>query len=257
MPTLTPATVQRLCALGVRQTHLAQVLGLHPSRLNRWLREDGAGPDLPRGVDERFARYLEALQHAAHALAAAVETATQQHEPVEDVAMPDRVVSDRVVRCPICQTPLVMRLARVTCPACGHQPLIPIEPLPPFTDPPARARSRRARRSPEETTMPALTPEDRASLLGPLADPCPDCGQVRVRHYCRSCDVFFVLCGCTTCSDYRPDANGECQTCDGLADEHTHEGHRVYLWGPDGITALPDFDEPPGGPPSDPPRGRD
>jgi hypothetical protein len=45
----------------------------------------------------------------------------------------------------------------------------------------------------------------------------------RVRHYCRSCEAFFVLCACQ------------------LQDEHLE--HRVYLWNPvHGVMAIPDTD---------------
>jgi hypothetical protein len=47
-----------------------------------------------------------------------------------------------------------------------------------------------------------------------------------VRHYCRSCDEFFTGCGCTPSPDV-------------LA--HV-EDHRVYLWTPAGVMAVPDFD---------------
>jgi uncharacterized Zn finger protein (UPF0148 family) len=35
-------------------------------------------------------------------------------------------VSDRIVRCPICQEPLAMHAARLVCPACGHRPVLPV-----------------------------------------------------------------------------------------------------------------------------------
>lgn len=71
---------------------------------------------------------------------------------------------------------------------------------------------------------PALRPEDRAVLLGPVGRPCHRCHGVRVTHYCRSCDEFFFECGCT--------------------DRPRHEDHRrIYRWTPTGILAIPDFDQ--------------
>jgi len=75
--------------------------------------------------------------------------------------------------------------------------------------------------------MPSLTPEARKALLGPLGDACQSCKGIRVRHYCRSCDEFFIACGC--------DAR--------RTDDEKHVDHRVYLWTPDrGVVAIPDFD---------------
>lgn len=69
-----------------------------------------------------------------------------------------------------------------------------------------------------------LDPEQRRQLLGPLDEACPSCEATRTRHYCRSCDEFFVACGCS-------------------GPEHgAHLEHRVYLWTPNGVIAIPDFD---------------
>lgn len=68
--------------------------------------------------------------------------------------------------------------------------------------------------------MPSLLPADRKALLGPVGR-C-SCGTVMIRHYCRSCDEFFVTCAC---------CRGE-----------THEGHRIYKWTTGGILAIPNFD---------------
>jgi len=75
--------------------------------------------------------------------------------------------------------------------------------------------------------MPSLDPEDREALLGPQGS-CPTCGFWRVRHYCRSCDEFFVTCNCEV---------------DRIAVTIEHARHRIYLWTPNGILALPDFDK--------------
>jgi len=72
--------------------------------------------------------------------------------------------------------------------------------------------------------MPSLTIADRMHMLGPVGDPCCTCGGPRVRHYCRSCDAFFVACWCAA------------------PEEHEHLAHRVYLWTPDGVVARPNFD---------------
>lgn len=53
---------------------------------------------------------------------------------------------------------------------------------------------------------PSLDPEARKELLGPN------------KHYCRQCDEFFE------------------------DNEAKHEGHRVYRWTPEGVKAIPDFD---------------
>ena len=66
--------------------------------------------------------------------------------------------------------------------------------------------------------MPSLTIWDRKQLLGPTQDPCPVCKQPAARAYCRSCDEFYLECGCP----------------------FTHSGHRIYT--SDG-TAIPDFDK--------------
>jgi hypothetical protein len=68
--------------------------------------------------------------------------------------------------------------------------------------------------------MPSLTPADRAQLVGPHGA-CPRCRQSSVRQYCRSCDVFFVECGCAAVG---------------------HVGHRTYRWVEGVIVADPDFD---------------
>lgn len=78
---------------------------------------------------------------------------------------------------------------------------------------------------------PSLPPEDRARLLGPLPQPCLHCDSSQIRHYCRSCDVFFTLCDCL-----------------GL---DAHEGCRIYRWTERGVLAIPNFDDfggPDGGP---------
>jgi hypothetical protein len=49
--------------------------------------------------------------------------------------------------------------------------------------------------------MPWLSPDDRRAMLGPRG-PCPHCGQIRVRHYCRSHDEFFDRCTCAPSSDH-------------------------------------------------------
>lgn len=75
--------------------------------------------------------------------------------------------------------------------------------------------------------MPALDPDDRTALLGPQGT-CAICTFWRVRHYCRSCDAFFVTCGCQVEREAMLDA---------------HARHRIYLWTPYRILALPDFDQ--------------
>jgi hypothetical protein len=47
------------------------------------------------------------------------------------------------------------------------------------------------------------------------------------KHYCRSCDEFFLTCGC--------------ETADINDNEHV-AAHRVYLWTATGVVAIPDFD---------------
>jgi hypothetical protein len=74
--------------------------------------------------------------------------------------------------------------------------------------------------------MPSIDAAARAALLGPIGA-CPVCGRDRVRHYCRTCDEFFW-----TCDRERP--------CDPTARDH--DTHRLYLWTPGGILAIPDFD---------------
>jgi hypothetical protein len=71
--------------------------------------------------------------------------------------------------------------------------------------------------------MPALTPDDRRALLGPIGRVCIACGEPRVRHYCRSCDEFVFRCRC-------------------LDELREHAAHRVYMWTARGEIALPDFD---------------
>jgi hypothetical protein len=46
-----------------------------------------------------------------------------------------------------------------------------------------------------------------------------------LRHYCRSCDVFFFTCVCLST----------------IANTHLAE-HRVYFWTRTGVLAIPDFD---------------
>ena len=75
--------------------------------------------------------------------------------------------------------------------------------------------------------MPSLTPDDRIALMGPLERCKRGCGVDRIRHYCRSCDVFFVTCLCNEPRRFIPD---------------DHDLHRVYLWTPTGIVAVPEFD---------------
>jgi hypothetical protein len=74
--------------------------------------------------------------------------------------------------------------------------------------------------------MPSLTREARDELLGPVS-PCPVCHCAKIRHYCRSCDEFFLTC--------------ECPAILGFA-QAAHGTHRVYLWTPAGVQAIPDFD---------------
>lgn len=74
--------------------------------------------------------------------------------------------------------------------------------------------------------MPALTPDDRTRLLGPLDWRCLTCDGHPVRHYCRSCDEFFFTCRC-------PDESRAL----------VHLAHWVYLWTPGGVVARPDFDQ--------------
>jgi hypothetical protein len=73
--------------------------------------------------------------------------------------------------------------------------------------------------------MPSLTPEERARLLGPLDVPCRGCGAIRIRHYCRVHDEFWIACGCPS----RDETHDTCA--------------RVYVWTPMGVRAIPDFDE--------------
>lgn len=68
---------------------------------------------------------------------------------------------------------------------------------------------------------PSIPPEFRPSMIG-LQEECPVCLTMRIKHYCRSCDVFWIECECT--------------------DGAEHITHRVYLWTPTGIIAIPDFD---------------
>jgi hypothetical protein len=79
--------------------------------------------------------------------------------------------------------------------------------------------------------MPSLTPDDRHRLLGPAGTRCPECHAEQVRHYCRSCDAFFLTC-----------VHLWLRAPDDLP--HISDGHRVYVWmGPGEITAVPDFDD--------------
>lgn len=59
--------------------------------------------------------------------------------------------------------------------------------------------------------MPLLSDEQKRRYLGPVFpdDKCDRCGKVHVRHYCRSCDEFFVTCGCP------------------MGAIESHEGHRI------------------------------
>src|SRR5262245_7508054 len=82
---------------------------------------------------------------------------------------------------------------------------------------------RRSRPGRGAVLVPSLTPGERAAVVRPIGR-CATCGAVRVRNYCRTCDEFFVVCGCTP--PPQPD----------------HLEHRVYLWTPDGVIAVPDFD---------------
>lgn len=47
--------------------------------------------------------------------------------------------------------------------------------------------------------MPYLSPEDREALgVGKAVSyKCHKCGRVPTKNYCRSCDEFFNVCGCT------------------------------------------------------------
>ena len=74
--------------------------------------------------------------------------------------------------------------------------------------------------------MPSLEPADRVALLGPLRSPCQNCHAEQIRHYCRSCDEFFTQCDCPPVMEIAT---------------HIFQ-HRVYLWTPAGILAIPDFD---------------
>jgi hypothetical protein len=77
--------------------------------------------------------------------------------------------------------------------------------------------------------LPSIDPAGRAALLGrSMLPPCQRCDAVLWRHYCRSCDTFFYSCACET--------TGETDQW------RDHLGHRVYLWTPSGIRAIPDFD---------------
>jgi len=78
--------------------------------------------------------------------------------------------------------------------------------------------------------MPSLDPEDRIARLGPVGGECSACDGPRIRHYCRTCDVFFVTCGCF---EGRESVLGQ---------GAVHGDHRVYLWTPTGVIAVPDFD---------------
>lgn len=75
--------------------------------------------------------------------------------------------------------------------------------------------------------MPSLTPGDRDALLGPVEKCKRGCGVDRIRHYCRTCDEFFITCLCNGPAHFIPPE---------------HEDHRLYLWGPAGVIAVPDFD---------------
>ena len=72
--------------------------------------------------------------------------------------------------------------------------------------------------------MPSLSRADRDLLLGPISPRCLACASAKVRHYCRSCDEFFLTCACAA------------------AEDSTHVTHRVYLWTPHGVIAAPNFD---------------
>jgi len=69
---------------------------------------------------------------------------------------------------------------------------------------------------------PSLRPEEREKLLGP-AFVCRQCNEPNIRHYCRSCDLFFYTCACVMWPK-------------------DHGGHRVYKWTPAGVIADPNFD---------------
>lgn len=72
--------------------------------------------------------------------------------------------------------------------------------------------------------MPYLSPEDRALLLGPTGHTCPRCAVEQIKNYCRSCDEFFVFCGC-------PESAAE------------HRGHRLYTYGEPVDVATQALDE--------------
>lgn len=69
--------------------------------------------------------------------------------------------------------------------------------------------------------MPSIPRERRAEFVYALR-PCPACGAMVARNYCRTCDEFFEMCECP-----RP---------------APHASHRLYLWTSSGIVAIPDFD---------------
>lgn len=69
--------------------------------------------------------------------------------------------------------------------------------------------------------MPSLDPDQRAALIKPVGQ-CGICGFTRVRNYCRSCDEFYLSCGCQLSTG--------------------HEGHRLYVWLNGQVIAEPDFD---------------
>lgn len=73
--------------------------------------------------------------------------------------------------------------------------------------------------------MPSIPLEERKHMLGPDGS-CGRCQKERVKHYCRSCDVFFFACGCQV---------------DEAFVEHL-VGHRIYLWTTDGVIPYPDYD---------------
>jgi hypothetical protein len=76
--------------------------------------------------------------------------------------------------------------------------------------------------------MPSLTREQRAQLLGPTGQKCECCGFELVKNYCRSCDEFFIVC------------SKDCVKSAG-ATVYMFE-HRIYLWSPEGVLAIPDLD---------------
>jgi hypothetical protein len=71
--------------------------------------------------------------------------------------------------------------------------------------------------------MPLLSKEQRDQLVKPTASMCATCCTRVIRNYCRSCDEFFHACAC----------EGE---------DAKHKDHRVYVWTPAGVMAIPDFD---------------